>query len=260
MGNVEEKSARQLNMNSQNYDTWTDELDWRMLNEEGLSVLRRKYIKGKNYIEPYMTHPERAPIVANGIAAFLFSNSYFGGIQLMPLSFSETKNNIDISEYYKQYFLIRKKFTLQKEKAKPDSVHRNIEKDFLINHIKQENKYLKSLRYYFETIENKDEKELRKKYVNSYLKWIKNKKNPLKAINYIELLSWIILILLIIFLIVLEFFWTNSDWNFVQKINTEYTQRDGLSQQILVYLLFAFGGLSVTGFLRVKQILKTHRI
>ena len=187
-------------MNSKRYDTWTDELDWRMLNDEGISVLRRKYIKGKNYIEPYMTHPERAPIVANGIAAFLFSNSYFGGIQLIPLKLSETKNNIDISKYYQQYFLIRKKFALQKEKAKPDSVHRNIEKDFLINHIKQEKKNLKSLKYYFDTIENKDEKEIRKKYVHSYLKWIRNKKNPLKAINYIELFAWIILILFIIFL------------------------------------------------------------
>ena len=247
-------------MNSKNYDTWTDELDWRMLNEEGIAVLKRKYIKGKEYIELYTTHPEKAPIVANGIAAFLFSNSYFGGIQLVPLTFNETRNNIDIRKYYQQYFSIREKFILQKEKAKPDSVHKNLEKDFLQNHIKQEKKYLKTLNHYFETIENKEEREMKRKYVLSYLKWIKKKKNPLKAINYIELSLWTILCLFIIFLIVLEFFWVDSDWNFVQKINQEYTQRDSLSQQILIYLIIAFLGSFGIGFLRIKQILKTHRI
>ncbi len=247
-------------MNSKNYDTWTDELDWQMLNEEGVAALKRKYIKGKEYIEPYMTHPERAPIVANGIAAFLFSNSYSGGIQLVPLTFNETRNNIDISKYYQQYFLIRKKFMLQKEKAKPDSVHKNLEKNFLQNHIKQEKKNTKTLNHYFETIENKEEREMRRKYVLSYLKWIKKKKNPLKAINYIELSSWTVLCLFIVFLIVLQLFWVDSHWNFVQKINQEYTQRDSLSQQILIYLITAFLGLFGTGFLRIKQILKTLRM
>ncbi|MBI0401135.1 hypothetical protein [Cyclobacterium marinum] len=243
-------------MDSQSYDTWIDELDFRRLDEDGLFVLRRKYIKNENYIEPYSTHPERAPIVANGITAFLFSNSYFGGIQLMPLTFSETKNNIDIKEYYKHYFLIRKKFTLQKEKAKPDSVHRNIEKDFLLNHIKQEKKSLKKLEDYLETIADKHERKIRKQYVISYIKWIKNKKNPLRTIHYVELFAWVILCLLIVFLLALEFFWTDSDWNFVQNINKEYTRRDSLSQQILVSLIVFFGGVSVTGILRIKKFLK----
>jgi len=246
-------------MNSKNYDTWTDELDWQMLNEEGIAILKRKYIKGKIYIEPYRTHPEKAPIVANGIAAFLFSNSYIGGIQLVPLTFNETRI-IDISKYYQRYFSIRKKFILQKEKAKPDSVHKNLEKDFLQNHINQEKKYIKTLNHYFETIENKEEREMKRKYVLSYLKWIKKKKNPLKAINYVELSLWTILCLFIVFLIVLEFFWVDSDWNFVQKINQEYTQRDSLSQQILIYLIIVFLGSFGIGFLRIKQILKTHRI
>ncbi|HED05644.1 MAG TPA: hypothetical protein ENI61_03040 [Ignavibacteria bacterium] len=247
-------------MNSKNYDTWTDELDWQRLNKEGIAALKRKYIKGKEYIELYTTYPEKAHVVAKGIAAFLFSNSYFGGLQLVPLTFNETRNNIDISRYYQQYFLIRRKFMLQKEKAEPDSVHKNLEKVFLQNHIKQEKKYLKTLNHYFESIENKEEREIRRKYVLSYLKWIKKKKNPLKAINYIELSLWTILCLFIVFLILLEFFWVNSDWNFVQKINQEYTQRDSLFQQILIYLIIAFLGSFGIGFLRIKQILKIHRI
>lgn len=248
------------NMSLKDYDSWEDILDWRMLNEEGIAILKRKYIKGTEYIEPYMTYPERAPIVANGITAFLFSNSYFGGMQLVPLTFSETKNNIDISQYYQQYFLIRKKFTLQKEKGKPDSVHKNLEKEFLLNHIKQEKEYFKTIDNYLETIKNKEEREIRKRYVISYLKWINNKKNPLKIINYAELFAWTILCLFIVFLIILEFFWTDSTWNFVQKINLAYTKRDSLSQQILIYLILAFFGSFGFGFLRIKQILKTHKI
>jgi hypothetical protein len=68
------------------------------------------------------------------------------------------------------------------------------------------------------------------------------------------------MILSIIFLITLEFFWANSNWNFVQIVNKEYVKRDSLSQQILVYLIIAFFSLALTGFLRIKQIFKTYRI
>ncbi len=246
-------------MKSKEYDTWSDELDWQSLNKEGIAILKRKYIKGNEYIEKYTTYPEKAPIVAQGIAAFLFSHST-GGMELIPLTFNETKNNIDISKYYNKYFSIRKSFTLQKEKAKPDSVHNNLEKDFLLNHIKQEEKYLKGLNHFFETIENKEEREMRRKYVLSYLKWIKNKKNPLKAKNYIELSFWIVLCLFIVCLIALEFFWIDSNWNFVQKIHQGYSERDSLSQQVLISFVVAFLGSFGFGFLRIKQILKTHKI
>ena len=60
--------------------------------------------------------------------------------------------------------------------------------------------------------------------------------------------------------IVLEFFWINKEWNFVQSINQEYNQRDELSQQVLIYLIIAFIGSFGFAFLRIKKIIKTYKI
>jgi len=247
-------------MDSIKYDTWIDELDWHLLNEKGIAVLRRKYIKGKEYIEPYMSHPEKAPIVAKGIVAFLFSNTYSGGIQLIPLTSDGNRKEIDIKQYYQQYFLIRKKFIFKTEKSNPDSIHKNLERTFLSNHIKQEKSYYRSYKKYFETIKSKEESLLREKYALSYLKWIDNKRKPLKVKNYFELLFWITLCLTIVSIIVLEFFWVDSNWNIVQSINKEFIHRDELSQQILIFLFIAFISSFSFGYLRIKKIFKTHRI
>lgn len=246
-------------MNTKLYDSWSDEIDWQLLNERGNAVLRRRYIKDGEYIEYYMSFPDKSEVIVEGIAAFLFSSTFYGEPQLLPITFKDFKNDFDISRYFIKYYSIRKTFTLQIEKTKPESIHENLEKSFLLNHIKEERKYYKNSKKYFETIKNKEEQKLRKQYVLSYLKWIKDKKNPLKILNYIELIFWIVLCLIVIILLGFEFFWIDKDWNLVQSINNEYEQRDKFTQQILIYLIFAFIGSFGFAFIRIKKILTKHR-
>lgn len=238
------------------FDTWSDELDWSSFNEKGNAILRRRFIKGDSYLTLF----DDAPIVAEGITAFLYSNTYYGGLQLEPLHFHSSVDNFDIKKYFQQYFAIRKKFYLLTANSKPDSVHKNLEKEFILNHIKQENSFYEKHRNYFESIKDENEKEKRKNFVESYLKWIKAMRNPLRLTDYLELTFWVLLCLSIVFFIILELFWTKEKWNFVQLINKLFTDSDDLGKQIVAYLILPFIGSFGIAFIRIKKILKTHRI
>lgn len=239
------------------FDKWSDELDITSLNEKGTAILKRRYIKG----EKYLTSSKDAPIIAEGITAFLYSNSYYGGLQPPPLNFHGNLGSIDTLKYFQQYFAICRKFYLLNENSKPDSVHKKLEKDFVLSHIKQEQKFYKVHRGYFESIADKEERLLREKFVKSYLKWIKDKQNPLKTYNYIEIVFWIILCFVIICLIVLEFCFVTKEWNFVQLfINKEFQKSDELQKQIATYLILAFIASFGFAFHRIKKIINTHRL
>lgn len=239
------------------FDTWSDELDITSLNEKGTAILKRRYIKGENYLKS----SKDAPIIAEGITAFLYSNSYSGGLQLPPINFSGNLGGIDTVKYFQQYFEIRKKFYLLKENSKPDSVHKKLLKDFILSHIKQEQKFYKEHKEYFESIEDKEERLLREQFVKSYLKWIKNKQNPLKTFEWLEIGFWILLLIAITCLIVFEFCCVEKEWNFVQIfINKRFLKSDELQKQIVASLFLAFIGSATFGFVRIYKIFKSHII
>jgi hypothetical protein len=240
------------------FDKWSDELDITSLNEKGTAILKRRYyIKGENSL----TLSKDSPIIAEGITAFLYSNSYSGGLQLPPINFSGNLGGIDTVKYFQQYFEIRKKFYLQKENSKPDSVHKKLFKDFILSHIKQEQKFYKEHKEYFESITDKEERQLREKFVESYLKWIKNKQNPLTIFEYLEIGFWILLFVIISCLIVFEFCFVEKEWNFVQIfINKRFLKSDELQKQIVVYLFVALIGSVGVGFMRIMKIFKAHII
>jgi hypothetical protein len=246
-----------MNTDMKDIDRWSDELDITSLNEKGTAILKRRYIKGENYL----TSSKDGPIIAEGITAFLFNSSYFGGLQLPPLNFHGKLGSIDTLKYFQQYFAICRKFYLLNENSKPDSVHKKLVKDFVLRHIKQEQKFYEEHRDYFESIADKEERLLREKFVKSYLKWIKNKQNPLKTYNYIEIVFWIVLCFVIICLIVLEFCFVTKEWNFVQLyINKVFQKSDELQKQIAIYLILAFIASFGFAFLRIKNIITTHRL
>lgn len=247
-------------MEDKEFDNWCDDIDIDKLNNEGIAILKRKYVKDGDYIEKYLTYPNKAKIVAIGICAYLFSNSYYCGKQLKPFTFSEINNNVDLVKYFEKYFEIRKKFALQRLKSNPKYINKDIVKIFLLEHIKEESNYKKKLKLYFSTIDNKEERVKRKKYVRAYIEWIKNKRNPLKAKNYFELFFLILICFVIIITVVFEFFWIDMDWNYVQKINKFYTGKDELSKKIMFFLITTFFGSFVFCIKRVRKILNTYKI
>lgn len=245
-----------LLIDKKEYDTPSDELDWNSLNERGDAILKRRYIKdGK-----YLTLLNESSIVVEGITAFLYSDSYGGELQLLPLNFCGAKENLEVDKYFQQYFAIRKKFYLQKEKSKPNSTQKNLEKEFILNHIKQEKRFYSKYKDYFKSIKENKEKTEKKMFVKSYLKWIENKRNPLKLLNYVELILLISLCLIIIGLIILELFFTNKEWNIIQNINKLFQQSDELQRQIVIFLVLAFIASFLYSFTRIKKILKEHKI
>lgn len=243
-------------MDMQDYDIWSDELDWNSLNDRGDAILKRRYIKA----DKYLTLFNDSPIVVEGITAFLYSNSYAGGLQLPPLNFRGVMDDLDINKYFKQYYEIRNKFYLQKENKKPDSIHKNLDKEFILTHIKQETNFYSKYKNYFESIPDNQERTNRQQFVKSYLKWIKAKRNSLKLSNYFELFLWVLLCLIIIGLIILELFFADKEWNIVQSINKLFQKSDELQRQIVIYLFIAFIASFVIAFIRIKRIWKEHRI
>jgi len=251
------KKRNSINITMKEIEKWSDELDIISLNEKGKAILKRRYLKG----EKYLASSKDAQIIAEGITAFLYSDSYSGGLQLPSLNFHGNLGSIDTLKYFQHYFAICKKFYLLEENSKPDSVHKKLEKDFVLSHIKQEQKFYKEYRNYFESIADKEERLLREKFVKSYLKWIKNKQNPLKTYNYLEIVFWIVLCFVIICLIVLEFCFIEKEWNFVQLfINKGFQKSDELQKQIAIYLLLAFIASFGFAFLRIRKIINTHRM
>lgn len=244
-----------MNTEKLDFDSWSDELDVNSLNQKGIAILKRRYIKGTDYLTSW----DNSIIIAKGITAFLFSNSYSGGLQLPPINFNGKLGAIDTIKYFQQYYEICKKFYLLNENSKPNSVHKKLEKEFLLRHIKQEQQFFKELKAYLECIVDKEERLLKEQYVLSYLKWIKNKQNPLKTIDYLEIGFWIFLFLAICFLIVFEFCFIEKEWNFIQiLINKRFLKSDELQKQITVYLILALIGSVSLGFVRIKKIFKTH--
>ncbi|MEI6346841.1 MAG: hypothetical protein WCP69_02730 [Bacteroidota bacterium] len=246
-------------MENKEFDNWSDDIDIDKLNNEGIAILKRKYVKDGDYIEKYLTYPNKAKIVAIGICAYLFSNSYYGGKQLKPFTFSEINNDVDLVKYFENYFEIRKKFALQILKNNPKYINKDIMKMFLLNHIKEERKNNKNLKLYFSTIDNKEERVKRKKYVHAYIEWIKNKRNPLRAKNYYELFFLSLICFVIVCTVIFEFFWIDMDWNYVQRINKLYTGKDELSKKVIICLIPIFLGLFSVCFKRVCKILNTYK-
>jgi hypothetical protein len=243
-----------MNMDRFDFDTWSDDLDLESLNKKGKAVLKRRFIKN----DRFLTLSDNAPIVAEGITAFLFSNNYSGGLQLLPINFQNASSSVEFSKYFQKYFEICRKFYMISANSKPDSVHKKLDEEFILSHIKQEEYFCKKYRSYFERIQDVKEKENRKNFVKSYLKWIKHKQNPLKLSNYLELSIWGLLCFLIVSLIILELFWTKEEWNFVPRINKAFTNSDDFQNQIVTFLLLALIGSIVPAFKRMKKILNTH--
>ncbi|MDD2445889.1 MAG: hypothetical protein PHX09_03670 [Clostridia bacterium] len=239
-------------MDKNDCETYSDEIDLDSLNKNGNAILKRRYIKDGEYL----TQLTNSLIVAEGITAFLFSNTYGDGLQLPPLT-NNTTDNFDENEYFQKYFEIRRRFYLQKEKVKPNSVHKNLDKKFIFTHYKQEKSFYLKYKDYFESISDKKEKYNKEKFAKSYLKWIKNKRDPLSFLNRLEVLFWCLWCFMIIGLIILEFFFGNSEWNFINK---KFQDSDELQKQIIIYLILAFIASFLGAFARIKKILKQHRI
>lgn len=248
--------VKNLIMDTKDYDKWSDELDSNSLNEKGVAILKRRYIKGDKYLNLF----DDSPVIAEGITAFLYSDSYASELQLPTLISRSVMDNLDVNKYFQQYFAIRKNFYQKKEKTKPDSIHKNLDKEFILNHIKQETRFYSKYKDYFETINDNQEKIIRQKFVKSYIKWISDKRKPLKLLNYLELISWFFLCLMVTGLIILELFYTNREWNIIQSINKLFQKSDDIQRQIISKLVFAFIASFAFAFIRIKKIVKEHRI
>lgn len=218
-------------MDKNDCETYSDEIDLDSLNKYGNAILKRRYIKDGEYL----TQLTNSLIVAEGITAFLFSNTYGGGLQLPPLT-NNTTDNFDENEYFQKYFKIRRRFYLQKENVKPNSVHKNLDKKFIFTHYKQEKSFYLKYKNYFESITDNEVKYDREKRVKSYLKWIRYKRKKLFFNN----LSKIILCLcgLMFFgLIILELFFGKSEWNFINK---KFQDSDEMQRNIFISLFSIF--------------------
>ena len=206
-------------MNEIIYENWVDEIDIRNLEENGEAVLRRKYLIGNDYAESYPSHPEKAPIVAKGVTAFLFGNTYFGGLQLPPINTILAKGKFNISDYFERYYSIHKKRFNDLKKTEPDYVHSNSDKRFLRSHIKAEISNLKFSKEYFNNPKyDKTENNLKKAYALSYIKWIKSK-GPLTFIDKVELGYLSTICLLILLYLFFSFSENTSPYNFALRIN-----------------------------------------
>lgn len=203
----------------EDYDYAEDVLDIKMFDETGVAILRRKLVKNKVFLFEYSSHPKKAEIVAKGITAFLFSISYGGKYQLVPISWSSTKEkSFDVNVYFNEYFAVCKKFYVENEESKADSVHRDIEKEFIKFHIKSEAKnYKESKPFLFES-DNSRLFELNKNsYVLSYLEWIRKKKSNTK-IDHLRLILWFFILILMVSFCLLQFILKDWRYNYARLI------------------------------------------
>ena len=244
------------------YDNWIDEIDIRSLEDTGKAILHRKYTKDDKYIDLYLSYPDKALVVAKGITAYLFGNSFSGGIQLPPINMIMDKSNIDIYEYFNKYFSICKTHFIKLEKSKPNSVHSDLNKRFLVAHIKYEKNNFRFCKDYFDNPKyDKNENLLRKEYSKSYIKWIKAKRRQLSLINKIEIGFLMSFCFLIISFLILNFFLIDEQWNLVQKINRLIdNSKSETSKEIGIYIWAGFIGLFSVATIRIRKIFKSHKI
>lgn len=114
--------------------------------------------------------------------------------------------------------------------------------------------------YFNDSFRDKDENLWRKSYVNSYIKWIKTKR-PLSLINKIEIALLICLSILIISIVMMNFLWIDKQWNYAQIINRLIdNSKSNMAKEIGKFVWLAFLGLFSVSIIRMKQILKAHKI
>lgn len=218
-GNVNQDMNMSNLKSIKDYDYSEDSLDIMVFDETGVAILRRKLVKNKQYLFPYVLQPEKAEIVAKGITAFLFSDSYGGKYQLIPISWSSTRDNsFDISVYFNQYFAVCKKFYVENEKSKADSVYRDLDKEFIKFHINKETKNYKESKSFLLESNNGRLFDLNKdSYVLSYLKWIR-KKTSNTEIDYLRLIFFGFILILLVSFCLLQFILKDWKYNYAQII------------------------------------------
>lgn len=247
-------------MQEKEYDDWDDELDYRFLETSGKALLRRKFKKDGQYLDYYISYPDRALICAKGITAFLFGNVFFLS-SFRSTHSDNTNNNIDLSAYFNKYYSICKTHYLNSEKHRPNSPGVDLNKKFLLSHIKEErNNYRFCDEYFNNTNNDKLQNKLRKEYARSYIKWIISKR-PLSLINKFEIAVLVLFCVSILFTILLNFVFISENWNYAQIINrlidnskSETTKAIGRNISMGYFALFS------ASVIRIWRIIKSHKL
>ncbi len=122
------------------WDSFEDDVDWIEYEDEGVALLRRKYMKWNEqehqyyFIEGYMTDKTLAPVVAMGVTAYLSYWPTYTYRSMRTLIYE--KAEIDTESIFRRYFKHSLGFLASRERKKP--LNRKSETELIREQLKNE--------------------------------------------------------------------------------------------------------------------------